>query len=219
MFLVWHASLCQAQNATAVTPDSLEIIYACYEVTDVEPDDVLNIRQGPRHTYPKVGEIPHNGQCVVDLNDMSFVGEYMWKKIAYKGVVGWVNSRFLAPVTHCSGPDVERLGHQAHPSRVLMRETSHFGLTRSDPLNYTVQIEGFHHTLYGVTSSSAFPTLPDMADWYDERIYEALVQALSGAAKVTGVQIYYRSWDFFIVGVDGAAWYPEYEAEIQAVYD
>jgi N-acetylmuramoyl-L-alanine amidase len=64
---------------------------ASYRVTNVAPDDVLNIRSGPDADRSVVGTIPPGGRGVL------IVGTCMglWCQIDYRGVRGWANRRFL----------------------------------------------------------------------------------------------------------------------------
>ena len=66
--------------------------YPTYLVTNISSDDMLNIRNGPRPTAPLIDKIPH------DARGISILGrcKKIWCRIRYKGVEGWVNTKFLA---------------------------------------------------------------------------------------------------------------------------
>ncbi len=72
-----------------------------FNVTRVESWDVLNIRSRADYRSAKLGTIPHNGTCVKNLHQTQYVGKYLWIKIRYSGVTGWVNSHFLKPAKNC----------------------------------------------------------------------------------------------------------------------
>ena len=81
----------------------------CYVVTNVGSDDVLNVREKPDHNSPKIGEIPCNGQDVMDLEQKHFSGSSLWAKIQYGLIVGWVNSTYLEITNDCDLPTYENL--------------------------------------------------------------------------------------------------------------
>ncbi|MBN1997678.1 ankyrin repeat domain-containing protein [candidate division KSB1 bacterium] len=72
-----------------------------YDVIQVESWDVLNIRIRADYRSTKVGTIPYNGKCVKNMHQTQTVGKYLWMKIQYNGVTGWVNSHFLTPAQNC----------------------------------------------------------------------------------------------------------------------
>lgn len=63
-----------------------------YRVVGVESPDVLNVRAGPSTGFPVVGTIPPG------TGGIQIVGEcaQRWCPISHGGLMGWVNSRFLA---------------------------------------------------------------------------------------------------------------------------
>src|SRR4051812_25725301 len=87
--------------ATADGPDF-------FMVRGVAPNDVLYIRQTPSAAAPKVGEVPHdgrrlrnlecrafhNGRQVID-SDVPLPGTTRWCRIHFNGTEGWVNARYL----------------------------------------------------------------------------------------------------------------------------
>lgn len=72
-----------------------------FDVAQVASYDVLNIRRLPRASSPKVGEIPYNGRCVVDLRETAKYAGNTWRRIEYGPYEGWVNSRFLTAGNNC----------------------------------------------------------------------------------------------------------------------
>ena len=66
-----------------------------YRVVGVAEDDVLYVRSkpGPQNTY--VGKIPADGVDIQILEGSERVGQSTWVRVNYKGITGWVNSRFL----------------------------------------------------------------------------------------------------------------------------
>jgi protein-disulfide isomerase len=66
-----------------------------YDVANVAQNDVLNVRAQPGANQPLIGSIPHNGRGIQFLGETRQVGQSEWKRVQY-GVVGWVNSGYLA---------------------------------------------------------------------------------------------------------------------------
>ncbi|HFU74133.1 MAG TPA: hypothetical protein ENK65_01110 [Helicobacteraceae bacterium] len=85
----------------------------CYEVVDVEADDVLNIRAQKTWKSEKVGEIPHYEKAVVALKceggvdfdtlmnmtpseaNKANARNPGWCWIVYDGKEGWASKRYL----------------------------------------------------------------------------------------------------------------------------
>jgi len=85
-----------------------------WQVTGVEEDDVLNIREEPDPHSEKVGEIPADGTCIRNLGCVGGLTfeEFTtlsdeekrkiererprWCKVEYEGTVGWAAGRYLA---------------------------------------------------------------------------------------------------------------------------
>lgn len=83
-----------------------------YAVRGVAADDVLNMRAEPAASSAKIGDIPHDGRGLQNLGCQggpSFAqwqamseakrgkaGKERWCKVRYKGLEGWVASRFLS---------------------------------------------------------------------------------------------------------------------------
>jgi hypothetical protein len=92
-----------------------------WQVTGVEKDDVLNIREEPDPHSRKVGEIPPDGTCIANLGcvggltfeEFTTLSEEekkkiererpRWCKVDYEGMVGWVAGRYLAE-GYCEQP-------------------------------------------------------------------------------------------------------------------
>ena len=84
-----------------------------WEVFGVEAGDVLNIRQEPKGSSAKIGEIPPDGTCVKNIRcvggltfeEFTTLSEAeknqikkkrpRWCYIEYKGIKGWVAGRYL----------------------------------------------------------------------------------------------------------------------------
>jgi uncharacterized protein len=73
-----------------------------FDVVDVASWDVLNIRAHADYRSSKVGTIPPNGKCIRSLGQSAKVGKYLWIKVEYQSVTGWVNSHFLKPSVSCN---------------------------------------------------------------------------------------------------------------------
>jgi uncharacterized protein YraI len=71
-----------------------------YRVVNVAADDVLNIRSGPDSSYAPIGQIPPNGRGVRLGNGC----KGQWCPAGYGGVVGWVNSSYLAADSNQDSP-------------------------------------------------------------------------------------------------------------------
>jgi hypothetical protein len=103
LFLTLYIS---GASSTADGPDF-------WQVHGVETGDVLNIRKEPNWQSEKIGEIPHDGQCIKNLKCVGGLTyeEYTnlpeaekrkilkerprWCYIEYQGIEGWVAGRFL----------------------------------------------------------------------------------------------------------------------------
>ena len=66
-----------------------------YRVVGVAEDDVLYVRSKPGRQHSSVGEIPPNGVGIQILEGRERVGQSTWVRVKYRGLTGWVNSRFL----------------------------------------------------------------------------------------------------------------------------
>ena len=85
-----------------------------FEVRDVAKNDVLNVRAEPNPRAAKVGEIPHDGTCIrniecqgglnmLEIMDLSSAEQKKRErenplgcKVEYRAVTGWVAGRYLA---------------------------------------------------------------------------------------------------------------------------
>jgi uncharacterized protein YraI len=65
-----------------------------YQVNNVQSNDTLNMRDSPSPYSRQVGNIPHNGSCLLRVDDV-VVSETRWYMVEYGGVKGWVNTRYL----------------------------------------------------------------------------------------------------------------------------
>lgn len=61
-----------------------------FSIRDVAYNDVLWMHPRPDHRSPRIQGIPPNASCVKNLG---YKGK--WCKVSYKGIVGWVNARYL----------------------------------------------------------------------------------------------------------------------------
>jgi len=76
-------------SATASGPDN-------FDVCSVASDDVLWIHPTANYKSKKIGKIPYNARC---LKNSGCKGG--WCKVNYRGVVGWVNGKFLEESNNC----------------------------------------------------------------------------------------------------------------------
>jgi serine/threonine protein kinase len=67
-----------------------------YQVINVRPTDVLNIREFPGIRNDGVAEISPFGVCIKYLNNFRYRKGDLWVKISYGDIEGWVNSHFLS---------------------------------------------------------------------------------------------------------------------------
>lgn len=94
-----------------------------YRVTDVAPDDTLNMRLGPSTEYPVIAELPHTADGVANLGCTGGLSleewteaseeerraskESRWCLVGYDRTVGWAAGRFLG---EGASPDQFRAG-------------------------------------------------------------------------------------------------------------
>jgi uncharacterized protein YraI len=69
-----------------------EIRSPVYQVHNVKPNDVLNMRSGNGSSFPIVAKLPHDGTGI-ELLDKGCATA--WCRIRYQGKEGWVNTAFL----------------------------------------------------------------------------------------------------------------------------
>jgi serine/threonine protein kinase len=78
-----------------------------YDVTNVEPNDVLNIREFPGYFNNKVAEIAPTQKCLKFLGKYRILKTQLWVKIEYQKTPGWVNSAFLVENSSCNQGEKE----------------------------------------------------------------------------------------------------------------
>jgi hypothetical protein len=68
-----------------------------FVIQGVESSDTLNVRVAPDPGSEVLGQLLPNTTGVADLGRQQKVGPSMWRKVRCGALIGWVNSRFLAP--------------------------------------------------------------------------------------------------------------------------
>jgi len=120
-----------------------------FRVTGVKRSDVLNIRervddQATISQKKILGQIPANSGGVYGSGATLRVGSSRWYEIRYKNVRGWVNGRYLQPVSSDLGSELESnlFCGGTEPFWALKVERNTAELTRPDkpPVRYTVAI-------------------------------------------------------------------------------
>jgi serine/threonine protein kinase len=66
-----------------------------YDITNVEFDDILNVREFPGRFNKTVGNIASTKKCIKFLGKYRLLGTQVWVKVKYKQIEGWVNSFYL----------------------------------------------------------------------------------------------------------------------------
>jgi serine/threonine protein kinase len=66
-----------------------------YDITNVEFDDRLNVREFPGRFNKAVGNIPSTENCIKFLGKYRLLGTQVWVRVKYKQIEGWVNSFYL----------------------------------------------------------------------------------------------------------------------------
>ncbi len=103
--LAWLPQMLFSMLAATNTPETVLISYmparpeVTYRTVGVRTDDVLNIRSGAGVDHPITGSIPPDGTGIRQVGPVVRVGPSSWVLIAYQGVTGWVNSRYLEAET------------------------------------------------------------------------------------------------------------------------
>ena len=96
--------LCSPANADWRLPDE-RYVQGYYAVYNVAPDDVLNVREEPRGSSPKLGSLAFNKDIVeiVSTNSAS-----SWGMLRMGENMGWTSMRFLRPtrITTFGGTDI-----------------------------------------------------------------------------------------------------------------
>ena len=83
-------------NENLKTPEKTPPKKKNYRVVGVAKNDVLYVRPSPGNLKVKVGSIPPGGKGIVVTGKGRRSGKSVWLPINYKGIRGWVNSRYLA---------------------------------------------------------------------------------------------------------------------------
>jgi len=97
--------------ATADGPDH-------YRVQGVASNDVLWMHPTPDYRSKRIGKIPYNARCLIN-----FGCEGRWCKVKYRGILGWVNGKFLGESGNCSQASYS--GSSQHKQK-----SSHPGFTK-----------------------------------------------------------------------------------------
>jgi uncharacterized membrane protein len=66
-----------------------------FSVVGVAADDVLNVRSAPDASSSIMGSIPPGTDHVIGVGTPTQVGQTVWQRVSYGGMMGWVNARFL----------------------------------------------------------------------------------------------------------------------------
>ena len=104
---VWHRSLAFACLIAALaTASGLGLAAGRYEyrVVGIQAPDVLNMRERPESqnrisSARIVGRIPAKAASVLGSGATQRIGAARWFEVRYGEVRGWVNGRFLAPLS------------------------------------------------------------------------------------------------------------------------
>jgi len=83
VLLVWNIVLTQSYSGSF------------YDIHNVASNDTLNMRTSNHYSARKIGEIPHNGQCVEMVFDA-----YKWAIVRYDHTYGWVKKKYLKANDH-----------------------------------------------------------------------------------------------------------------------
>lgn len=162
-----------------------------YAVVGVASDDTLNVRQEAGVDNEVVGEIKYNGIGITLINEPIEVDNSAWVQIEHAGVVGWVNSNYLALqagesnsgtdqavtiIQSIEAKDFTAVAQFAHPSKgvrfspyTYVRDTDivfqkdELAQATTDPTVYT----------WGGFDGSGEPIDMTFADYYERFIYDA----------------------------------------------
>jgi len=96
--------LCSPANADWRMPDE-RYVQGYYAVSNVAPDDVLNLREEPRGSSPKLGSLAFN-KDIVEIVSSNSAGS--WGMVRMGEHMGWTSMRFLRPtrITTFGGTDI-----------------------------------------------------------------------------------------------------------------
>jgi hypothetical protein len=100
-----------------------------WRVVSVEPDDVLNVREGPSAEHPAVGALAPAAGGVT----LSGACRGSWCPITHVGLSGWVNRRFLESDGRASAAPAAALSSVAFPALRDGRDAPRSCLTRDAP--------------------------------------------------------------------------------------
>ncbi|OJU21333.1 MAG: hypothetical protein BGN89_07855 [Alphaproteobacteria bacterium 64-6] len=96
-----HALLSIALLAGAILSASPSSALETYKIVGVPAGDRLVMREEPQEggkptEWAALGNIPGNATSVLGTGRSKEVGKQRWSEVAFNGVTGWVNARFLA---------------------------------------------------------------------------------------------------------------------------
>jgi len=94
--LVVTESPAEIPQKTANAPADLVPLGNLYTVVGVSMDDVLNLRSQPGVEFPILGTIPPDGSSIERTGSDQKVNGVAWTPVAYQGLTGWVNAKYLA---------------------------------------------------------------------------------------------------------------------------
>ncbi|HXF53769.1 MAG TPA: SH3 domain-containing protein [Hyphomicrobiaceae bacterium] len=118
-----------------------------YRVIGVAPPDALNIRERPasQDEISKariIGRIPSNAAGVLGSGATRKIGKARWYEVRYGDLRGWVNGRFLAPLSAALSNDLQAdllcSGAEPYWSLKVEREGAEFKRAGGAPERYTV---------------------------------------------------------------------------------
>ena len=72
---------------------------AVYAVTGVNSDDYLNVRQKATARSAIVTRLPHDSVGIRRLDGEASISGNIWWRVKWEGKQGWINRRYLKPVT------------------------------------------------------------------------------------------------------------------------
>ena len=96
--------LCSPANADWRVPDE-RYVQGYYTISNVAPDDVLNVREEPRGSSPKLGSLAFN-KDIVEIVSKNAAGS--WGMVRMGEHMGWTSMRYLRPtrVTTFGGTNI-----------------------------------------------------------------------------------------------------------------
>jgi hypothetical protein len=171
---------------------SAELTPSC-NVSGVDENDVLNIRQRPAARSKKVGSIPHDGTAIEKVSEQYSSTASAWFKVKYKEVTGWVNSKYLecrfspqeaesviadraAQVLQClKQKDMKKFSAFVHPVKGV-RFSPYAYVDEDTDRVFTARavvglLEEKQKTLWGYYDGSGDAIVLTFADYYQSFIY------------------------------------------------